>query len=91
MITKKIANKTPNTPINTVVPQPGATFPYSEFKGRNRVPTTVVIPDSTEFCFVAVDFVAIEKILRFFLLSVISYQLGDPIKNKIFYSYYGQE
>ena len=30
-----------NTPIITVVPQPGATFPYSELSGRNTVPVVI--------------------------------------------------
>jgi hypothetical protein len=51
------------------VPQPGATFPYSEFNGRNKLPSGVAIPLSS--CLAVVDFVAIEKFLRFFLLSVI--------------------
>ena len=29
------------TPITGVVPQPGETLPYSEFKGRNRLPNFV--------------------------------------------------
>ena len=33
-----------NTPIITVVPQPGATFPYSELSGRNTVPNRVIFP-----------------------------------------------
>jgi hypothetical protein len=32
-----------NTPIMNVVPQPGATFPYSEFNGRKIEPTFVTI------------------------------------------------
>jgi hypothetical protein len=32
--------------IKTVVPQPGATLPYSEFKGFKRVPNEVTIPVS---------------------------------------------
>ena len=33
--------------INGAVPQPGATLPYSEFKGFNKVPKGVVIAVST--------------------------------------------
>ena len=34
------------TPINGVVPQPGATLPYSEFNGFNKFPTVVCLgPD----------------------------------------------
>lgn len=41
MITKKTANRAMKTPITTVVPQPGATLPYSEFSGFNNVPKAV--------------------------------------------------
>lgn len=34
------------TPIKTVVPQPGNTFPDSEFNGLNNVPKGVTIPGS---------------------------------------------
>ena len=30
-----------NTPITGVVPQPGETFPYSEFRGLRRFPSFV--------------------------------------------------
>ncbi|KPQ37328.1 MAG: hypothetical protein HLUCCA11_02510 [Phormidesmis priestleyi Ana] len=30
-----------NTPITGVVPHPGVTFPYSEFKGLRRLPNFV--------------------------------------------------
>jgi len=33
-----------NTAIRTVVPQPGATFPYSEFNGFSAVPSAVTFP-----------------------------------------------
>ena len=33
-----------NTAITTVVPHPGATFPYSELSGRNAVPKAVTFP-----------------------------------------------
>jgi hypothetical protein len=33
-------------PITGVVPHPGATFPYSEFKGFNAVPKAVTLPVS---------------------------------------------
>lgn len=48
MITKKTAKSRINTPINTVVPQPGNTLPASEFSGRNKVPSGVTIPGSNE-------------------------------------------
>ena len=32
-----------NTPIMTVVPHPGATLPYSEFSGFNKVPNVVTL------------------------------------------------
>ena len=41
MIDRNIANKAIATPIKGVVPQPGATFPYSEFKGFNKLPAPV--------------------------------------------------
>jgi hypothetical protein len=46
-----------------VVPQPGATFPYSEFSGFSRVPKFVTKPVSILLCFVFVRFfeVVIEK------------------------------
>ena len=34
------------TPIKTVVPHPGNTFPDSEFNGLNKVPKGVTIPGS---------------------------------------------
>lgn len=48
MITKNTAKRRINTPINTVVPQPGNTLPASEFSGRNKVPSGVTIPGSNE-------------------------------------------
>jgi len=44
IINKNIANNPMKTPIITVVPHPGATFPYSEFKGFNIVPRVVTFP-----------------------------------------------
>jgi len=46
-----------------VVPQPGATFPYSEFSGFSSVPKFVTRPVSILLCFVFVRFfeVVIEK------------------------------
>ena len=41
MIDRNIANKAIATPIKGVVPQPGATFPYSEFKGFSKLPAPV--------------------------------------------------
>jgi hypothetical protein len=41
MIDRNIANKAIATPIKGVVPQPGATFPYSKFKGFNKLPAPV--------------------------------------------------
>ena len=43
MIDRNIANKAIATPIKGVVPQPGATFPYSEFKGFNKLPAPVFL------------------------------------------------
>ena len=65
------------TPINTVVPQPGKTFPASEFNGRSNVPSGVEIPGSpielsdTPALALEVVPVAIMCYSRFFLLSVI--------------------
>jgi hypothetical protein len=47
MITKKTANSPIKIAITGVVPQPGATFPYSEFNGFNKVPSGVVNAVST--------------------------------------------
>ena len=41
-ITKNTAKRAPKTPIKTVVPHPGATLPYSEFNGRNKVPSAIL-------------------------------------------------
>jgi len=51
IINKNIANKPMNTPIITVVPHPGATFPYSEFKGFSIVPNTVTLPFEFDILF----------------------------------------
>ena len=40
-MTKNTANKAITNPIRPVVPQPGATFPYSEFSGFIAVPSAV--------------------------------------------------
>jgi hypothetical protein len=37
----KMPNSTMKTAIRGVVPQPGATLPYSEFSGRSRSPSRV--------------------------------------------------
>ena len=61
-MTKKTANKAIKTPIITVVPQPGATFPYSELSGFKSVPSAVTLAVSACFDFAvnfAVDPVAI--------------------------------
>jgi hypothetical protein len=45
--------------ITTVVPQPGATFPYSEFRGFKAVPNAVTFPLVTAvlpFDVVAIEF-----------------------------------
>jgi len=41
MINKKIKNAAITTAIIGVVPQPGATLPYSEFNGRKNSPSLV--------------------------------------------------
>ena len=38
-----------NPAINTVVPHPGATFPYSELSGRKAVPKAVTLPVPASF------------------------------------------
>ena len=47
-ISNKITLKTKKSPpakaIGSVVPHPGATFPYSEFRGFKRFPKTVCFP-----------------------------------------------
>jgi hypothetical protein len=49
------------TPMIKVVPQPGATLPYSEFKGFKAVPNGVTLPSFLNvFIF---DVVAILRIL----------------------------
>ena len=53
MITKNTAKRQPKNVINGVVPQPGATLPYSEFKGFKRVPRTVTLE------FVAINYLTI--------------------------------
>ena len=42
MINKNKKNSNMKIPIIGVVPQPGATFPYSEFKGRKISPSLVL-------------------------------------------------
>lgn len=52
-------------PIITVVPHPGATLPYSEFKGFNMVPKVVIFPLELDILFF--DIVVINlKILKIF-------------------------
>ena len=41
IIVKNIAKRIMNIPITVVVPQPGATFPYSELRGFNIVPNGI--------------------------------------------------
>ena len=48
MINKNTAKSTMKTPIKTVVPHPGNTFPDSEFNGLNKVPKGVTIPGSCD-------------------------------------------
>jgi hypothetical protein len=66
MITRKIANNDINTAIRGVVPQPGVTLPYSEFKGFSKIPRLVTNPPSTAFCLTLVGFfkVTIKKLTR---------------------------
>ena len=42
MINRNTKNRAITTPINGVVPQPGATRPYSAFKGRKSSPNLVL-------------------------------------------------
>lgn len=46
-MTKKTAKSPIKMAINGAVPQPGATLPYSEFRGFSNVPKGVVIAVST--------------------------------------------
>ena len=65
---KNIANRAIATPIKGVVPQPGATLPYSEFNGFNKLPAVVRLgPDLELFSTVCV---AIKSIYLFFLRLV---------------------
>lgn len=62
---KNIANRAIATPIKGVVPQPGATLPYSEFNGFNKLPAVVRLgPDLELFSTVCV---AINPIVFIFL------------------------
>ena len=60
------------TPIKTVVPHPGKTFPDSEFNGLNNVPKGVTIPGSwsasekLDFAFEVVPVAIKKKFLIFF-------------------------
>jgi hypothetical protein len=65
-MTRKTANNPINTPISGVVPQPGVTFPYSEFRGFRRVPRFVTNPSvsaSLRGCLVIFE-VAIKKLIN---------------------------
>jgi hypothetical protein len=46
-----------NTPIKGVVPQPGATLPYSEFSGRRMFPKRVLCAIDNILYFLFSDFV----------------------------------
>jgi hypothetical protein len=50
MITRNNANSLIKRAIKGVVPQPGATFPYSEFRGFSKVPKLVTRPLDTLSC-----------------------------------------
>jgi len=52
MITRKTANRAIVTAIQIVVPHPGATLPYSEFRGFRRVPRLVTKPLFTLSCLI---------------------------------------
>lgn len=60
IINKNIANNPMKIPIITVVPQPGATFPYSEFNGFSIVPRVVIFP--LEFDILFFDSVVISNL-----------------------------
>ena len=69
MITRNTKNRPIKTPITGVVPQPGATFPYSEFRGFKAVPNAVTFPFVTvvlPFDVVAIKFFQINFILIHF-------------------------
>lgn len=74
MITKKTANKAITTPITGVVPHPGATFPYSEFKGFSIVPNVVTLPfefDILFFDIVVIIYKYLEFIYFLFTFSIV--------------------
>jgi hypothetical protein len=62
-MTRKTANRAMKTAINGVVPHPGATFPYSEFRGFNKVPrlVTTLLLIVSWLSFIGVFEVAINK------------------------------
>jgi hypothetical protein len=68
IITRKTAKRVIKKAITGVVPQPGETFPYSEFSGFRRVPRLV-----TELVllliFVGLLYVAIKKIINLHALQ----------------------
>lgn len=43
MVTRNTANKAMKKPIRGVVPQPGATFPYSELSGFKTIPKKLIL------------------------------------------------
>lgn len=61
MIVRKTANNAIKIAIIFVVPQPGATLPYSEFKGFRMLPKTVTFP--LEFDILFFEIVVILNIL----------------------------
>ena len=65
-----------NKAIIIVVPHPGATFPYSEFKGFNADPSAVTFPvfsgeDTFDLEIVAICFLFFKLNLSLFLLSLL--------------------
>ena len=59
MITKNTKNRPIKTPITGVVPQPGATLPYSALSGRKISPNRVlnaIILNSKELDYIILDY-----------------------------------
>ena len=57
MINKNTKNASITAPIIGVVPQPGATFPYSAFNGRNISPNLVLNAIKIFYIFNKLNFV----------------------------------
>ncbi len=78
---RNIANSPINTPIITVVPQPGATFPYSEFSGFKIVPKVVTFPLEFDTLFFEIVVMIIFLII-FFTFSFFSSNFNPRVLQK---------